>query len=43
MSTQIKKRQRKPKTELKKQLDQIRKVSPSHVVEVELDVLDFQH
>ncbi|GAA3330782.1 hypothetical protein GCM10020331_084700 [Ectobacillus funiculus] len=38
-----KKRQRKPKPEFQKQLDAIRKVSPSHVVEVELQVWEFQH
>lgn len=43
MTNEVKKRQRKPKSAFQKQLDVIRNVSPSHVVEVELHVCEFQH
>ncbi|WP_129729771.1 hypothetical protein [Ectobacillus funiculus] len=43
MTNKVKKRQRKPKSEFQKQLDVIRKFSPSHVLEVELHVWEFQH
>lgn len=43
MTNEVKKRQRKPKSEFQKQLEKARKNSPSHVVEIELKVLEFQH
>jgi hypothetical protein len=43
MAKEVKKRQRKPKSEFQKQLQKVRNVSLSHVVEVELNVLNFQH
>ena len=38
----VKKRKRKPKSELEKTKATIRKLSPSHIVEVELKVSSFQ-
>lgn len=43
MTNEVKKRQRKPKSAFQKQLDVIRNVAPSHVVEVELYVCEFQY
>ncbi|MFX3623232.1 MAG: hypothetical protein ACE3JP_04085 [Ectobacillus sp.] len=41
MATEIKRRTRKPKSDVQKTLDAMRKISPKHVVEVELLVTDL--
>lgn len=35
MTNEAEKRQKKPKSEFQKQLEKVRKISPSHVVEIE--------